>query len=447
MNIWDYSNGAEIGSDLESFEYKEIKEQLNTTGQSERETYQFVISDQHAKILYHAGYLHQQLKIVKSNGTSVGEENVTLVNGGGMLRTSTLTIGTSKMDVDINHSSLLVHIMGLVNFTRDYLSSEPTNMLYYPDTADSADRGDFKYDSPTPLTDQTTLTTLFKGLKLNDRQNRGFLKRWQLTKNSRSVDILIPLKYIFAFFNDFKKVITGFEVKMEFQRETNANMLYTDAQNPDYQVTVEKISLWLPYVEFKPAVESKFQQLLNSAYDVTWRQPRIQPSTNQSADRGAYSIPATSDEVYSLIVVPQYVDRRNDFKRNNMVFDHLDMKECWLMVNNVQVPLVRYTSDFQNKKYPRIYEGLLQMGENTIDDMTGCFVDRENFGTLYPMICFDLSKHKSYTDLSNLMIEFNWELKAPPAKEYMFYFVLMEKKRCQLNMAEKRITHLKTLKS
>lgn len=439
--MWNYTNLKAVTDDaLESFEYREILESRNTTSQDEHATYHFHVADTNARILYSGGYLQQQLKIVKANNDPVGGENVTLVNGGGLLRTSTLTIGTTKMDADIDYSSLLMQVMALINFTPDYATSEPTMFFFLPDDADSADRN--------PFTLQTAAgQNVITGVKQNDKYNRGFGKRWAMTKDSQSVHIWIPLKYIFGFLNDFKKVLTGFEVKMDFHRNPSVDMLFTNVANPDYKVVVEKISLWLPYVKFSPSINKRFDEFLHSSrpIDVVWRQPRIVKSNILENASGSCSIPATSDEVLSLYVVPQYDERNESFTHNNMIFDHLDMTECWLMVNNVRLPVVNYTMDFGKKDYSRLYAALLQAGQNNHSDETGCLISYETFGKLYPIICFDLSAHESYTELSNLMIEFHWRLQKAPGKKYVFYFVLVERKLCQISMADKRITSLKTL--
>ncbi|GFY45591.1 uncharacterized protein TNIN_106261 [Trichonephila inaurata madagascariensis] len=62
-----------------------------------------------------------------------------------------------------------------------------------------------------------------------------------------------------------------------------------------------------------------------------------------------------------------------------MLFDHLDMTECWLMINNVMVPTVSYMMDFEKNDYNRLYTALLESGLNTITSETGCMVNYSDF--------------------------------------------------------------------
>ncbi|GFW69154.1 uncharacterized protein TNCV_1819081 [Trichonephila clavipes] len=431
--------------DIESFEYREVRHE-NSDNSMENATYNFFIQDTNANILYSNGYVQQKLRIVNDNGTAIAEDNVALVNGGGLINANRFTLGTTEIESNINYSALMLQVLGLIHFTPDYSSSEATNMFFYMDTSDNADRRPLKFHGT--LTDATKITDFFKNLVTNEKYNQGFTERREFTKNSKTVTIWIPLKYVFDFFREYKKVITGMQVKFEFQRNNSKNMVYTD-ENKDYKVVVEDLSLWLPYVRFKNSAATKFNELRLSDknVEINWNQHSIVKSNiflkNSS---GSYTIKATSDEVLSLYVIPQYTDRYENAKENNMLFDNLDMTECYLMINNIKVPTVSYMMDFEKEDYNRMYASLLESGLNTITSETGCMVNYSNFGKLYPIICFNLAHHQNYTDTNNLTIEFNWRLRNNPAKNYVFYFILQERKKCYLNIKNQDITMIKTLK-
>lgn len=431
---------------IESFEYREVRHE-NSDNSMENATYHFFIQDTNANILYSNGYLQQKLKIVNSGGAAITDDNVTLVNGGGLINANRFTLGNTEIESNINYSALMRQVLGLIHFTPDYSTSEATNMLFYVDTSDSADRKPLKYNGT--LMDATKITDFFEKLGINEKFNQGFAERCKFTKNSGTATVWIPLKYVFDFFREYKKVITGFQVKFEFQRNHSKNMLYTDEQNKDYKVVVEDLSLWLPYVRFKNSAAAKFSELRLSdkAVEINWNQHSIVKSNIfDKNSSGSYSIKATSDEVLSLYVIPQYTERYENEKHNNMLFDHLDMIECWLMINNVKVPTVSYMMDFKKRDYNRLYTALLESGLNTITSETGCMVNYSNFGKLYPIICFNLAHHQNYTDTNNLVIEFNWRLRNNTTKNYVFYFILQERKKCHLNIKNQDITMIKTLK-
>lgn len=58
-NIWDLVEATEeVGGDLESLEYWEIRGSRNSTNRRDDATYEFNINDTKAGILYSSSYLH-----------------------------------------------------------------------------------------------------------------------------------------------------------------------------------------------------------------------------------------------------------------------------------------------------------------------------------------------------------------------------------------------------
>ncbi|GBM90913.1 hypothetical protein AVEN_46396-1 [Araneus ventricosus] len=383
--------------DIESFEYKEVRQE-NNDNSMENATYHFFIQETNVNIFYSNGYLQQKQKVVNDNCTAIADDNVALVNGGGLIHANRFTVGTIEIESNINYSALMPQGLGLMHFTPDYPSSEVTNMLFYMDTSDTTHRKPLKYYGT--LLDATKITDFFKNLGTNEKYNQGFTERREFTKDSKTVTIWIPLKHVFDFVREYKKVITGLQVKFEFQRNHSNNMVYTDEQNKDYKVLVEYLSLWLPYVIFKNSAAAKFNELRLSDknVEINWNQRSIVKSNIfMKNSNDFYTIKATSDEVLSLYVIPQFTDRYENAKQNNMLFDNLDMIEYCLMINNIKVPTVSYMMDFEKGDYNRLYTSLLESGLNTIASETGCMVNYTNFGKLYPIICFNLAHHQNYT--------------------------------------------------
>lgn len=148
--------------DIESFDFREIKhENRDKNNVYENATYSFFINDSNANILFSEGYLQQELKIVKSNGVNITkDDNVTLVNGGGLINSCRLIIGNTEIESVINYKSIINQVLGLINFTPDYSTSEATNMFFYVDTTEYADKDVFTYVGT--LVDATKITDFYK---------------------------------------------------------------------------------------------------------------------------------------------------------------------------------------------------------------------------------------------------------------------------------------------
>ncbi|GBN18456.1 hypothetical protein AVEN_78480-1 [Araneus ventricosus] len=131
--------------DIESFEYREVRHE-NSDNSMENATYHFFIQDTNANTLYSNGYLQQKLKIVFEIHTAKADDNVALMNRGGLINANRFTLGNTEIESNINFSALMRQVLGLMHFTPDYSSSEATNMLLYIDTSDTADRKAFKHN-------------------------------------------------------------------------------------------------------------------------------------------------------------------------------------------------------------------------------------------------------------------------------------------------------------
>ncbi|GBN66706.1 hypothetical protein AVEN_60115-1 [Araneus ventricosus] len=164
---------------IESCEYREVRHE-NSDNSMENAIYHFFIQDTNANILYSNGYLQQKLKIVNENLTAEADDNVALVNGGGLISANRFTLGTTEIESNINYSALMRQVLGLMQFTPDYSSSEPTNMLLYMDTSNTADRKALKHIEAlldtTKITDFSKTWELMRSIIKDLRRDANLLK-------------------------------------------------------------------------------------------------------------------------------------------------------------------------------------------------------------------------------------------------------------------------------
>lgn len=80
----------------------------------------FILTISMLEFYISSSYLHQNLEIMKTNSYLIAEDNVALVKGGDLLRTSILTISSTKNDEDIDH--ILCYCKS-ADFTKDYDTS------------------------------------------------------------------------------------------------------------------------------------------------------------------------------------------------------------------------------------------------------------------------------------------------------------------------------------
>ncbi|GIY59935.1 uncharacterized protein CDAR_95961 [Caerostris darwini] len=278
---------------IENVYYKEHRVDGNVVDPDKsQQMYTFTISDTNDAILYSDGYICIDVKILDNV-----EDNVTLVNTGNVFIRGTLQIDGHIIQ-EISKPSLVHFIHSLGNFTKDYESSEATNMFIFKDTADSSDREPFTFVGTH--VDDEKMPSLIKKIKMKEKYNKGFDQRYNLTKGSKLTKIVIPLYQWFGFFNDFRKLMTGIEVKFEFMRnELVNNMLYTNVNNQVYKVSIPNITLWLPHVRLNPEVSVKYLAFLESNEDleIEWVAPILRESDSLGDSSGTIPVKLLADDI------------------------------------------------------------------------------------------------------------------------------------------------------
>lgn len=142
------------------------------------------------------------------------EDNIILVNGGGFLKTSILTIGSTSIDANVNQTSLLLQVMCLINFTKDYANLEFSNVFTTRKRSIPHTHNILITTRPYLCLNPLTHWTYYSHLRKRDEYNEGLDNRCQFTKDRHSVNIWTVLKYTVAFSHDYRKVITGLDVRV-----------------------------------------------------------------------------------------------------------------------------------------------------------------------------------------------------------------------------------------
>jgi hypothetical protein len=117
-------------------------------------------------------------------------------------------------------------------------------------------------------------------------------------------------------------------------------------------------------------------------------------------------------------------------------------------INSYRYPEDNYNVNFDRTELScgRYYRDFLAGGKKN-DGATevGSLISLQEYASLYPIIHFDVSNHVDYTGTGGLHIYFEWQLASDPAKNYLFYFILIEKRKAIMNMQKKQFQMLNTL--
>ena len=177
-------------------------------------------------------------------------------------------------------------------------------------------------------------------------------------KPNNSFSFKIPLKHIFGFCEDYDKVVYGFKHALILTRNDDHEAIFRDGSVDAGKITLSKVSWFMPDV--MPAIKDVIE-----LYKIIERKEKIPVGYRMIQSTNA-SIPQTnsfswrlsvksSPEVPRFIIVGFQTDRSGEQDRNPSIFDNLDVRNIYVMLNNKIYPEFDYNLSFPANQFSRAY--------------------------------------------------------------------------------------------
>ena len=117
----------------------------------------------------------------------------------------------------------------------------------------------------------------------------------------------------------------------------------------------------------------------------------------------------TAPEKPRFIIVGFETAKYGDQTKNSSTFDHVNLRNAYVMLNSDRYPTVDYNLSFANQKFSRVYGDASLFGVKFfgMDELiTQSNITPSDYKTLYPLFTFDVSKQKK-TEISVVDIQIN----------------------------------------
>ena len=338
--------------------------------------------------------LNVKARITNSNGTDLGAD-VPVAPVNLFLHSLFSDVEVTMNDKLISSSSKTYPYRALLETLLTYgpsaKTSHLTGALFYKDTA-----GKMEANDPTS----------------DDNVNKGLKKRYELTRESRLID-MVGLIHGDIFFQD-RLLLNGISLKLTFHRSKNSFCLLTPFPDNNYRVQIVEASLYVRKVSVSPAVSlSHSKSLLSLTAKYPLRRVEVKtfsiPQGNQSFTRENLFLGHIPKRV--VIGLVDNVSFNGDYRRNPFNFKHYGLNYLGLYVDNEQTPWRPLQPKFSGKDdaYMMAYQTLFS-GTNTLFQDTGNHIDREDYETGYSLFAFDLSPDLSSGSHFNLVKRSNMRL-------------------------------------
>lgn len=329
-------------------------------------------------------YLQFEGRLTKTNNTAyVNADAVALTNNGLMHLFSQISYSLSNQEIEtLFHPGQATTMLGLLKYPNDFQLAQGLNQLWYKDstaTAVIADNSGFAV-------------------------RQAYLIRKPDAKGTFS--FIIPLKHIFGFCDDYDKIVYGLKHTLTLVRKSDDDAIYRTPPVGDDaaaaaavgKVNIEKISWFMPHVipsdmekmQLYKTIESK------SSLSVAYRARQCDTITVPQSTTFSWRLSVkTSPEKPRYIIIAFQTNRDGNQEANPSIFDHCDLKNMYVMMNQDRYPAVDYNLSFPNQQFSRAYRAAATFSEKFygMDQIiTQSNITPLDFKDLFPIFVYDVSK-------------------------------------------------------
>lgn len=427
--IYDITKNILIDNSTESLEFLEFYD-VNNNAINNNQTFRIEIKDNENLYLLNKSYLFINFNLIDVDGTGAAfpaNSNVSLQNNAvGMFRRWILEFDDIEVET-VDDAHICNTVQNLVYYSDQYSSTIAKSQIWYPDTLDSSVQ---EY----VIANGNNLYT--QGI---DTVNLGHRKRRILLDGSRQFTCKIPLRNVFGLVKAHKGVLKGIKIGLRLERNLDTEVILNGANNFG-KVFFNKIQLYCPRVKPNLMIYKDLVDQLSGDRNITipFIDAQLFRSNLYNDPAGPvnrlFQIKAKRREPIKLFAAfmlqARYNGDRTVVKR---IFDNVGLTKIRVVLNGTtQYPEREFTCNFAvaAKDYSNVYNMFLQCGMKDNDVDQSSIVTYDNFETLYPIFCIDMTKHFELHSIPNSAL-LDVYISATAANFYGYYIIESERK-CNL---------------
>ncbi|CAH0551313.1 unnamed protein product [Brassicogethes aeneus] len=268
-------------------------------------------------------------------------------------------------------------------------------------------------------------TTTIKGLVSFNKNELDRLKNagwnindsdslYEVHKNSGCFNVCVPLKTLFGFAEDFKKIIINLRQELTLIRSnSDQNAIYNTLNTETNKIVIDKIVWKMPHIVVSDEEKLKLFNLYETGKELeigfrSWEMyeyPLLQKTQNHN-----WSVKsATQLEKPRYVIVAFQTDRKNDFYKNNGYFDHCNLKNIKLFLNSEIYPYDNLNLNFDKNQYALLYEMYSNFQQSYFEKENEPLLSPEQFLKIAPIAVIDCSRQNDVLNSGTVDIRLEWE--------------------------------------
>ena len=283
--------------------------------------------------------------------------------------------------------------------------------------------------------------------------NAGWAERRAFLYSANGMfQVEIPLSRVFGFAEDYQKVIYGMNHSIILTKGTSSNNALTikpgtaTEANTKGDVILDKIRWVIPRVD--PSDVAKYQliqQIENRiVLDCGFRMREYQSASVEETTNWTWRIGVrSSPEKPRYVLVSFQTGKRDNQDVNNSVFDHCDLSNISLMLNNDRYPLNDFTADFTTNQFSNLYWEFMHFRRayyGVDPRISSTSVGPVRYRDLYPIYCFDVTRQSERLKTSVTDICLSCVFKAKVPKDTVAHAVIISDRKIKFQSNGSKMT-------
>ncbi|XP_065684439.1 uncharacterized protein LOC136096848 [Hydra vulgaris] len=322
----------------------------------------------------HESYLEIEGRLVKADGTAYANDSaITLTNNGLMHLFERIDYKFYDSVVEsVQSPGIATTMLGMLKYPNDFQQSKAMNQLWYKDNTATADLAN----------------------------NTGFIARQQYIiqkpTTKGSFEFSIPLRHIFGFCDDYDKVFYGLKHELYLLRKSDDEAIFRAAGVTVGKVNITRISLMMRRATPSMVADLELAKIIKSQeiLDMGFRSRFLNKLNVPQNSSFNWDLGVRTTEKPRYILVGFQTNRERNQEQNASIFDHCDLKNMWIELNDQRYPETNYSLSFPNMKFTRAYRHASNFAEdyyNMTNLISLCGITPSEYKDLYPIMFFNVS--------------------------------------------------------
>ncbi|XP_065668010.1 uncharacterized protein LOC136088253 [Hydra vulgaris] len=408
-DVLNFTEIPTVDHGIERFEFHEY-EPVARTNLNSAEEIRINIEQQDLFTLPSEAYLLLEGRLLKLDGTAyVNADVVSLTNNGIKHLFSQISYQLSNQEIEsVYYPGQATTMLGMLKYPNNFQLAQGLYQLWYKDSS--------------------TITVNNTGFTLR----QAYIIQKPTTKGTFS--FCIPLRHIFGFCDDYNKVIYRFKHTLTLDRKGDTKAFFRNALAAAGKVNLDKISLFIPHVIPSDLERVNLYKSIESnvTLPVTFRARLCDTITASQSTTFSWRLSVkTSPEKPRYIIVGFQTNKDGNQEVNSSIFDHCDLKNMYIMLNQEKYPAVDYSLLFPNHQFSRSYRDASIFSEKYYgmnDLITQSNITLSDNKDLYPLIVFDVGRQSEKLESSVVDVQIKATFNAAVAADTEAFAVVISDK-------------------